>query len=440
MPLRTAIFAVGPVALGAALMFIRHRRARIHWLRLVAYALGLTAMIACALYFVAHIAGARVPPLEIAVVVWFAVGLRLAWEVWRRTVGRAGQRWVRWERRRRAHGESGLIAIRLVPLARVALVLVIFVPAALAIVLTHRFKLADGTDPKMTLSMPYESVRIPTADGLTLDGWFVPCGRSPDTIVICHGAGANKGNFIWFLPALAHRGYNLLMFDFRAHGGSGGRVCTYGLHERRDVLAAVDWLKRARPEQARRVVGLGSSLGSMALVLAAAEEPRIDAVVLDSPFVSLHDLLHHHLGRMPLIGPAFGDLTLWWMALLTGADFTSTTGEQAVAAIAPRPVMIIHGADDVLMPRSHAERLAAAARGPCELWFGPGPHSNIVTTEPEEYAERVFRFLNRGLVRRRAGLRGSYRGTGRLTHNWGIPCRIPTRGSPSRRCRRFRRH
>jgi pimeloyl-ACP methyl ester carboxylesterase len=95
-----------------------------------------------------------------------------------------------------------------------------------------------------------------------------------------------------------------------------------------------------------------------------------------------------------MIGPSFGDLTLRWMSVLTGADFRRTTAEQAVAAIAPRAVMIIHGSDDVLMPRSHAERLAAAARGPCETWFGPGPHSNIVTTEPEEYAERVMRYLS----------------------------------------------
>ena len=350
-------------------------------------------MIAGAMYLVAYIANARVPPAEIAVVVWFAIGLRLAWEVWRRTIGRIGQGWVRWERRRRPRGAAGVIAIRLIPVARVALVVLVFVPAALSIVLTHRFKLADGTDPRTTLAMPYERVRIPTAEGLTLDGWFVPCGEAEDTMVICHGAGANKGNFIWFLPALAHRGYNLLMFDFRAHGGSGGRVCTYGLHERRDVLAAVDWLKRERPGQSRRIVGLGSSLGSMALAHAAAAEPRIDVVVLDSPFVSLRELLHYHLSRVPLIGPAFADLTLWWMAILTGADFTNTTAEQAVAAIAPRPVMIIHGSDDVLMPRSHAERLAAASRGPCELWFGPGPHSNIVTSEPEEYAERVMKFL-----------------------------------------------
>jgi pimeloyl-ACP methyl ester carboxylesterase len=397
------LFVAAPFLLGAALVVIRPVRLRICWIGLLAYAVGLLAMIAAALCFVAYIAGARVPPAEIAVVVWFAIGLRLAWEIWRRTIGRVGQRWVRWERRRRRRVSvapvsnrwtSGLVfAARLIPVARVALVVLVFVPGALAIVLTHRFKLADGTDPLTTLAMPYENVRIPTADGLMLDGWFVPCGKTENTIVICHGAGANKGNFIWFLPALAHRGYNLLMFDFRAHGGSGGRVCTYGLHERRDVLAAIDWLKHERPEQSKRIVGLGSSLGSMALALAAAEEPRIDAVVLDSPFVSLRELLHHHLGRVPLIGPAFGDLTLWWMALLTGADFTNTTAEQAVAAIAPRPVMIIHGSDDVLMPQSHAERLAAAARGPFETWFGPGPHSNIVTTEPEEYAERVLRFL-----------------------------------------------
>ena len=193
-----------------------------------------------------------------------------------------------------------------------------------------------------------------------------------------------------------HTGYNLVIFDFRGHGASDGHTITYGLRERYDVIAVVDWLKRHRPEQSRVVVGLGSSQGALALALAAADDPRIDAVVLDSPFVSLRELAHHHAGRIPLIGPALADLALASMSLQSGVNFFSKnySAEQAIARMGRRPVFIIHGEHDIVMPRSHATRLYQAARGPRQIWHGPGLHSNIVTTDPDAYARRVLGFLD----------------------------------------------
>lgn len=367
-------------------------------LALAGYLAFLIVLITAAMLIVAHIAGARVPVGEVAIVVWFALGLRLAWEVWTRSLGRLG---------RRAAGDDSPGAVRprgwlrrLLPLARGAATCLLLVPAVLAIVLTQRFKLADGTNPQDTLGARYETAHVATRDGGVLEVWFVPeranLGRGAEserTIVICHGAGANKGNFIWFLPPLMFRGYNLVLFDFRAHGGSSGRSCTYGLREKEDVLAVVDWLRRARPAQSRRIVGLGSSLGALALARAAAEDERIETVILDSPFTSPRALAMQHSARVPLLGPALAAIVLHEMSWLTGADFWNDGAEAAVRAIAPRPILIIHGDDDVLMPRSHAQRLFDIAAGPREIWFGPGPHSNIITTAPDEYAERVFAFI-----------------------------------------------
>ncbi|MBI5863623.1 MAG: alpha/beta fold hydrolase [Planctomycetes bacterium] len=395
MSLGTTFFVASVPVLGVILLWLRRWRLRASVRAIGLYLVGLAAMLGGALLIVAYIAGARVPPIEFVVVLWFAISLRLAWELWSRTIGRAGQRWVRWARRRRRSRRSAPLLVRLIPAARISATLAIFAPAALAFTLTHRFKLLDGHTPREALAMKYEPVRIPTADGMTLDGWFVPCDGATGTIVICHGAGANKGNFVWFLAPLNYHGYNLLMFDFRAHGASDGRICTYGLLEKRDVRAAVAWLKHERPAQSTRIVGLGSSLGAMALALAAAEEPAIDAIVLDSPFVSPRELARHHLSRAPLIGTAFADLVLWHMSWMTGADFLHDSAEPAVAAIAPRPTLIIHGDDDRLMPASHSLRLYDSARGPRGLWMGPGPHSNIITTAPEEYAERLFAFLEK---------------------------------------------
>jgi uncharacterized protein len=384
-------FLIAPPILAAILLRVRPRLRVRPWV-VAGYLLLLTLLIGSAMLFVAYVASAQLAATEVAIVVWLTASLRLTWELWAYTLGRVGQRWVRWERRARTCGRRGRPLIRAIPVLRGVVSLAVFVPAALAFVLTHRFKLGDGTNPRTALHLSYQTVRIPTRDGLSLEAWFVPAPGAERTIVICHGAGANKGNFVWFLGPLAHHGWNLLLFDFRAHGGSDGRVCTYGIFESRDVQACLDWLSRERPDCAKRIVGLGSSLGSMALTLAAADDPRISAIVLDSPFLGPRDLARHHFSRLPVVGPFVAEAGLRWMSAITGADFLGTSAAEAVARF-DRPVLVIHGDDDWLMPVEHAQQLHAVAAGRREIWLGPGPHSNIVTTEPEEYARRVFDFL-----------------------------------------------
>jgi fermentation-respiration switch protein FrsA (DUF1100 family) len=396
MDLGTIAFLIAPLVLGGYLLWAypRYRRVRVRSLLLYVVVMG--GLIWGALRFVAYVADMRVIPGEVVVILWFTIAWRLVWTIWTQTVGRWGQRWVRWARLQRRRGAHPPAVIRFIPWGRAMLTGVIFFPVFLSMVATHRCKLADGHDPSV-YGRAFDAVRIPTADGLTLDGWFIPAAGAERTILVCHGAGANKGNFLFFLDGLPGQGYNVAFFDFRAHGASDGRTATYGIRERADVRAAVDWLKRERPEQSRVIVGLGSSQGSMALALAAAEDPRIDAVILDSPFVSPRELLQEQARRVPVVGPVAADWLLALASLQTWTNFFDASAERAVGALGNRPVLIIHGDGDFVMPRSHAQRLYDAARGPRELWFGPGAHSNIVTADPQEYRRRVTEFLDKSL-------------------------------------------
>lgn len=390
------LFLLAPLLLAGFLLWRWLARRRIRLGSLLLYVVVMSGLIWGALRILAEIAGARVMLREVLVVLWFAIAWRLAWSIWSRTVGRWGQRWVRWARLQRRRGAHPPGVIRLIPWGRAALTAVILFPVFLSMVGAHRCKLRDGHDPSV-YQLQFEAVRIPMADGLTLDGWFIPEENAERTILVCHGAGANKGNFVWFLSALAHEGYNVAFFDFRAHGASDGRTTTYGIRERLDVRAAVDWLKRERPGQSRVVVGLGSSQGAMALALATAEDPRIEAVVLDSPFVSPRELVRGHAARLPVIGPLAADWLLALASLQTGTNFFAASAEKAVATMGDRPVLVIHGDGDILMPATHSQRLYDAAKGPQEIWFGPGTHSNIVTADPTGYRERVFGFLEKHL-------------------------------------------
>src|SRR5690606_33927310 len=104
------------------------------------------------------------------------------------------------------------------------------------------------------------------------------------TLLICHGLAANKSNHLVLGEYGLPNGYNVFIFDFRAHGQSGGQLTTFGDRERQDVLGAVRWLRSNQAEGSQRIFGIGASMGAAALIAAAADESpegqAIDAVVV----------------------------------------------------------------------------------------------------------------------------------------------------------------
>src|SRR5439155_25632311 len=158
-------------------------------------------------------------------------------------------------------------------LLRTAVVFCIGMPYVLATVMTYRPKVAPSENPQSMLHWQYEPVTFRATDGTRLSGWWIPAagGESARTVVFCHGLSATKATQLSLTRQLVPGGYNVLAFDFRAHGESGGQLTTFGDLERRDVLGAVRWLRADHPDACRRLVGLGTSTGGAALIAAAAE-------------------------------------------------------------------------------------------------------------------------------------------------------------------------
>lgn len=388
-----------PPALGAFLWFGWPRVRRTPWWKYALYLGMLTPILTAAVCFVAYVARGRVLWIEVFWALYFTVALRLAWTVWSWTAGRIAEPWRRWGRQARRHrpspaGRWPATATRLIRPARAMLTLFVFVPLVCGL-LVHRIKIGNRTDAEGRSNLPVEEVTFRTTDGMVLSGWFLPDRQSDATVVICHGAGANKSNFVEYMRVFRYQDYNSLIFDFRGHGASEGHTCTFGLYEDLDVRAAVDWLKQERPEQARHVYALGSSMGAMSLARAAAKDPRIEAVVLDSCFASAPLLVQQHLQFIPLLGPLLARLIPAAASLHAGRSLWDVDARPAVAAIAPRPILFIHGTEDILIPSINMEILFDCAKSPKDKWLGPGPHSNIMSTDFAAYQQKVIRFLDK---------------------------------------------
>lgn len=242
----------------------------------------------------------------------------------------------------------------------------------------------------------FEEVRFVTEDGVNLYGWWLPRPGVDRVVVALAGHHSRKSDMLGIGSGLWRAGNNVLLFDWRSRGQSDVAQHSLAYYELRDAEAALAY---ARERVANARLGLvGFSMGASVAVLLAAREPTIRAVVADSPFTGIREVVEHGVRqhRLPanLVVPLADALSGWRY----GYRFGSVRPIDAVGAISPRPLLLIHGSADSLIPVSHAEQIFAAAREPKELWVVPGAeHCGGYFADRTVYVRRVAAFFEQYL-------------------------------------------
>ena len=305
--------------------------------------------------------------------------------------------------------ESRLVVLRrerrlVIGLCAVTAVLLAYAGVSLVVAetLTKPYRRPLASSPAV-FDLAYEDVTfISTGDGIALRGWFLPVPESDRVVVIAHGRNSNRtgedGQLVPHAEALVKRGYNVLMFDFRAHGESSGVRYTLGAAEQRDVLGAVAYL-RGRGFAPDRMGFWAHSMGAATVLLTSAVSPDVRTIVADSSFARLEDLLARELPRTSGLPGFFNPPILYFARTLFGADASVVNPVDVVSGLPPDSLFIIHAEADGLIPVNHARRIAAAA-GPAvyDLWIFPGSrHDRVSSAAPDRYRARVLAFFGEKL-------------------------------------------
>jgi fermentation-respiration switch protein FrsA (DUF1100 family) len=239
-------------------------------------------------------------------------------------------------------------------------------------------------------NIPYQSIDLYTEDGIRLSAWYTPPTRKPAVILVAHGFGDQRPE--WVYEMLARKGYGVLAWDARAHGESDGEISTVGYLEVLDVRAALDYAL-AQPG-VEHIGAWGGSMGAATLIRAAAQYPEIEALFADSSFASLNDEFDY-LVPYPIINP----LAKFLAELETGIPLEDVSPIDVIEQISPRPIYIVHSTGDAVAPPDAGEMLFNTAREPRSLWLVENvPHQQIFLANPVRYKKRLIGFFDKWLL------------------------------------------
>ena len=304
--------------------------------------------------------------------------------------------WLLWTSRKRGGALWWTVLRRaLITVGALLVVYWVILPVSMAIFATERPR--DAVE-QVGLGRPHEDVTLTTRDGVQLSAWFVP--------------PLNHAAIVTFPRAWTVKQARMLVKQRlrRAHGRSEGlrrergrpqrlRLGVGGGHRCRGGVAAPPRGRGPAP----RIGGLGLSMGGEQMIEAAADNPRLKAVVSEGAGMrSVREAfsrrgLNAWSSRCSIPQDLVQTISVW----LLGDEPAPPPLTVAAAQISPRAVFFIYGEDGQAIERAVNPVLYDAALPPKAIWEVPGAgHTGGIEAEPEEYERRVIGFFDRTLLGR----------------------------------------
>lgn len=240
-----------------------------------------------------------------------------------------------------------------------------------------------------------QSLRLATADGEDLGGWFSEGQPDQPVVLLLHGHRGSRGNCLGQAQIFATAGCGVLLVTLRAHGDSTGDFNDVGYSSRHDVLAAISWLEVKC--SGRPIVIYGQSMGAATATFASALlGNRVHGYILESPYLDLRTAVRNRTAMyLPPLLDALAYAGLVAVSPLVLPDVDHIAPITAVSGMpATMPVLVLAGgADQHARPeeaRAITECLGASAR---LVIFQDAEHGRLPTVDPTGYRDALIDFL-----------------------------------------------
>ena len=253
----------------------------------------------------------------------------------------------------------------------------------------NKAKLIEIEDHYMTIM---SDCAIKSFDGLKLSAKYIKNDISNNWIILVHGYTANAKSMLSLADKYYKEGFSILAPDQRAHGQSEGTYTTFGLKEKEDIKAWMDWIIKTNPQA--KIIVHGESMGAATTMFLAGDNPEnLLAFIEDCGYTSFYDMqidqLKGDLGF--LIYP------ITFIANIIGKiRFSSNFYKSNIESMKNTriPGMFIHGKSDRLVPVEMCFDLYKAHKGKKSLYTPtPADHAECKFYNQDEYFRQIFEFL-----------------------------------------------
>lgn len=274
----------------------------------------------------------------------------------------------------------------------VLLLVIVVIPAYIAYASIHPNRCSYHDTPS-DYGLRYSDVETTTGK-ITLKGWViepVPPEKTP-IIIIMHGYTSCKASpgLLKIARDLSARGYRIVMFDFRAHGESGGDSTTIGLVEsQEDAPAIINYVAEHYPS--RPIILLGYSMGAVVAIMSGINDDRVAGIIADSPYPNLNTVVPRWLKAKMGLPETYSKLIGFWGELFVGksTDF----GPIKLDSI-NKPLLVIAGTKDPLVTPDEAREIAGkSSNGHAIIVDGAG-HVEAFNVLGERYIDEVVDFIS----------------------------------------------
>jgi uncharacterized protein len=234
--------------------------------------------------------------------------------------------------------------------------------------------------------------------GYTLQGVFSAGTDPTKTVIFVHGHTWTWHGMVKYFPTYADRGYNIVAYNHRYHGNSGGECCTAGFYEKSDLLRVADWTFTQFPKT-KTFGTMGESLGAATVLQYMPLDKRLTFAHADCPYSDAAELYQHQMSLYHL--PAFLKKTT-----INFCDryFKRNCGFSLKQVSPIRdfmqtsvPLLLVHGDKDNYVPTSMSVDLAGKrqSHAPTTLLLVEGAaHAKSLAVNPELYHKTLVIFLD----------------------------------------------
>ncbi|CAD5923310.1 Alpha/beta hydrolase domain-containing protein 17B [Planktothrix agardhii] len=243
-------------------------------------------------------------------------------------------------------------------------------------------RLISMTPDDVGLSYQDIELQISTPSGKieTVHCWWIPSETNPNQKVIIdlHGNRNTIEGNIGYAEQFHEMGLSVLLVEYRGYGRSTNRFPSEKTVYQ-DVEAAWNYLVNERQINPHNIYVFGHSLGGAIAINLALKHTEIAGLIIESSFTNIREMIDYK--------------KKYWMFPIN-LILTQKFDSLAKISALKMPILLTHGTEDELIPKTMSEDLFNAAIEPKQLLIVAGAgHNNVRQVGGKQYWETVQQFL-----------------------------------------------